>query len=85
MMRVKLRVRGGSPAIVPPAISGREVNGEPRPAAGTMPSVEGGLTTTVIPAAHETTNIGPYVPPPKNPIWTPIPAGIRPTKPCAKC
>lgn len=85
-MRVKLRISNSArSAIVPPPISGREVNGDPRPLAGTGPNAQGYEAVTTIPAVHATQNIGRYIPPPKNPIWTPIPVGIKPTKPCAKC
>lgn len=39
--------------------------------------------TSIAPAPA--TNVGRYVPPPKNPIWTNIPLGIKPTKPCSSC
>lgn len=84
-MKLKLRVPSNAvEAVVPSPISSKEITGEARPV-GTFGAKAGNevYVTSIAPAPA--TNVGRYVPPPKNPIWTNIPLGIKPTKPCSSC
>lgn len=84
-MRVKLRAASGAKrAVTPGAISSREITGDPNPV-GSMGARAGSEVYATVISGQPAMNVGRYVPPPKNPIWTPIPLGIRPTKPCGGC
>lgn len=95
-MRVKLRAKGKKvPVPTPPAIQQTQVEtgGDATPVNSRRERYNG-ATQGAVAFGPRPNNIGRYIAPPKNPIWTQVPTTIVPTpflgqqpwtKPCKGC
>ncbi len=91
-MRIKLRASGQG-AIIPTPPKALRMGGDDTPVNSRRGFYDGSLQAGLV-VGPPIVNIGNYIPPPKNPIWTPIPTTIVPTplmgqqpfkKPCKGC